>query len=150
MHTLSNLTNESRPAKKRKLLGRGPGCKHGKTCGRGHKGDGSRAGYKRRWGREGGQMRLHMKLPQRGFSNFEFRNKFATINLSMIDNCYSDGEVVNLDSLIEKGLVHARETQVKILGEGNITKKLSFEVQAITSGAREKLQKANLSFTLES
>jgi len=148
MRNLSQLKNASRPSKNRKRVGRGNGSGLGKTCGRGHKGDGSRSGYKRRLGYEGGQIRLHMKLPGRGFSNAQFRKEWEIVNLAAIDQNYSDGEVVNLETLIEKGIISGKHNRVKLLGEGEVTKKVTFEVQAVSKGAQEKLQKANLSYTL--
>ncbi len=150
MSNLSNLKNTHRPKKKRKTVGRGNGSGLGKTSGRGFKGAGSRSGYKRRLGYEGGQFRLFMKLPHRGFSNAAFRNEFESVNLYEVDNVFNDGEVVNLNTLKDKGLISRKCKQVKILGVGELTKKFSFEVQAVSSGAREKLQKANISFTLDS
>ncbi|NGX57561.1 MAG: 50S ribosomal protein L15 [Chlamydiae bacterium] len=148
MNDLSTLKN-TRPTKGRKRVGRGNGSGLGKTCGRGHKGDGSRAGYKRRLGYEGGQLRLHLKLPQRGFSNARFRTEYETVNLYQIDQSFEDGDTVNIESLCKKGLISGKNKKVKLLGEGKITKKVSFEMQSISSGAREKLQKAKLSFTLD-
>jgi len=149
MSTLTTLSNSHRPKQGSKRVGRGPGSGLGKTCGRGHKGYGSRAGYKRRLGYEGGQIRLHLKLPGRGFSNARFRKEWETANLGAIEQAYEDGETVNLASLIEKGIISGKYNRVKLLGEGEITKKVSFEVQAISAGAQEKLQKAKLSFTLD-
>lgn len=149
MITLSSLKNTTRPHKRAKLLGRGPGSGKGKTCGRGHKGAGSRAGYKRRWGYEGGQMRLHMKLPERGFSNVRFRKELETVNLFQIQSVFSDGEKVNIETLRQHGLISGRVIGVKILGEGNLSKKVSIEADMISAGAREKLQQAKISVTLK-
>jgi large subunit ribosomal protein L15 len=150
MSNLSTLQNSHRPKKKRKNVGRGNGCGFGKTCGRGYKGAGSRSGYKRRLGYEGGQFRLFMKLPHRGFSNAQFRTTYEIVNLYEIENAFSDGDVVNLETLKAKGLLSSRCRLAKVLSEGELTKKVKIEVQAISAGAREKLQKANISFTLES
>lgn len=90
-----------------------------------------------------------MKLPSRGFSNAPFRDSYETVNLFEIEKAYGDDEVVNLDTLKKKGLVPKNCRKVKILGEGNISKKVTFEVQAISAGAREKLQKGNISYTLD-
>ena len=79
--TLNSLKNSSRKKKPYKRCGRGPGSKIGKTCGRGEKGAGARAGYKRRLGYEGGQMRMHMKMPERGFNNIRFNKKPETVNI---------------------------------------------------------------------
>jgi len=85
MISLSQLSNTSRPKQKCRRVGRGPGSGLGKTCGRGEKGAGARAGYKRRLGYEGGQFRTFMKIPQRGFNNARFRKAYDTINLGQID-----------------------------------------------------------------
>lgn len=97
--TLNSLSNPTRPFKKCKRLGRGLGSKLGKTCGRGEKGAGARAGYKRRWGYEGGQMRMFMKLPARGFNNERFRVPVEAVNLFHIEKFYSEGEVMSLKNL---------------------------------------------------
>src|ERR1700704_6474605 len=105
MISLSSLTNTSRPYKRRRRVGRGPGCGLGKTCGRGEKGAGSRSGYKRRYGYEGGQFRTFMKLPIRGFSNARFRRAYDTVNLGQIQNAFQDGEVVNVQTLADRGFL---------------------------------------------
>ncbi len=89
MTTLDNLQNTTRPYKRRKRVGRGIGSKLGKTCGRGEKGAGARAGYKRRLGKEGGNLPLFMKLPIRGFSNARFRRAYDAINLEQINEVFS-------------------------------------------------------------
>src|ERR1700722_4703610 len=99
MLTLDNLKNTTRPSKKRKLLGRGVGCKKGKTCGRGHKGSGARSGYKSRYGAIGGGVPLHKRLPTRGFSNAKFKRSFDVINLGEIESIYKEGETVSLETL---------------------------------------------------
>lgn len=142
MITLSTLHNTTRPYKTSKGCGRGPGSGKGKTCGRGHKGAKSRSGFRHRWRYEGGQMRLHMKLPTRGFSNARFRNSVAAVNITQIEQLYSDGEVVNMESLRKHGLIGRRAFCAKILGEGNLKKKLKFDVEKMSSGAREKLKKS--------
>lgn len=144
MKTLANLCNISRPKQKTKRLGRGPGSGLGKTCGRGHKGSGSRSGYKRRLGYEGGQFRTHMKLPIRGFSNAVFKKTFATINLGDIEKIYQDGEVVSAVTLHDKGFIGSPKEKVKVLGNGTLNKKVTFEVDAVSEGAKEKLRQANI------
>src|ERR1700722_19899594 len=116
MMTLNSLKNSSRSRRDIKRVGRGPGSKRGKTCGRGEKGAGARSGYKRRWGYEGGQMRLHMKLPKRGFSNVRFSRRFDSVNLMQIEALYKDGEIVNAETLYQHGLISSRAKGVKILG----------------------------------
>jgi len=142
MTTLNRLQDVTRQRKARKLLGRGPGSGKGKTCGRGQKGAGARSGYKRRWGYEGGQMRLFMKLPERGFSNVRFQKRLHIVNLTQIEKAFSDGEVVNLKNLRERGLVNGESNGVKILGNGELTKKVKIQVDAVSEGAKEKLKKA--------
>lgn len=139
MITLHTLKNTSRPVDNFKTVGRGPGSGKGKTCGRGHKGAKSRSGYRHRWRYEGGQMRLHMKLPTRGFTNARFRNCIAAVNIFQIDQFFSDGETVTLESLKERGLVHRRIEAVKILSEGELKKKLKFDIKQMSAGARSKL-----------
>lgn len=146
MMTLQNLKNPSRPAKARKRVGRGMGSKVGKTCGRGEKGAGSRSGYKRRFGKEGGQMPLFMKIPIRGFNNERFRVRYDTINLDQLEAFFKEGEVVNLESLRARGFVTRDSKGIKILGNGEITKKLKIHVQSISNGAREKLTQAKIHF----
>lgn len=138
MNLLSNLKNTHRSKKARKLLGRGIGSGKGKTCGRGHKGAGSRAGYKRRWGYEGGQMRLYMKLPARGFSNVRFAVPVEAVNLYQIEQSYENGETVNLESLKQKGLITNGCKRLKLLGDGEITKKIKIEVHLASGSAQEK------------
>lgn len=146
MITLSNLKNSSLKRKKRKRVGRGIGSGLGKTCGRGEKGAGARSGYKRRLGYEGGQMRLFMKLPVRGFSNERFRKALHTVNLADIEAHFEDGEKVTIETLAERGFVSGRTYGVKLLGNGNLTKQVIIEVDAISDGARLKLQHAKIEF----
>lgn len=148
MITLDNLKNTTRAYKQSKRVGRGPGCGKGKTCGRGQKGAGSRSGYKRRWGYEGGQMRLHMKSPKRGFSNARFRQELDTINLYQIEQVYQDGDVVNEDTLRANGLLSGQSYGIKLLGDGELTKKVTIEVNEISAPAREKLEQAKIKFTI--
>lgn len=148
MFKLNQLRNTTKERKARKRVGRGTGSGIGKTCGRGEKGAGARAGYTRRLGYEGGQFRTFMKLPIRGFSNFNFRHTFETINLGQIEALFEDGETVNYDSLKAKGFLNGPEKEVKILGNGTLTKKVKIEVHAISASARDKLQKAKIPLTL--
>lgn len=140
MISLHTLTNSTRPAKRRLRVGRGPGSGMGKTCNRGGKGASARSGYKTRLGYEGGQMRLHMKLPLRGFNNIRFNKKKDAINLGMINEYYQDGEVVNEETLREKGLISGRVYGIKILGNGTLTKKLRFEVDGFSESAQQQLK----------
>lgn len=147
MAIMHQLCNTTRPIQKRKRVGRGPGSKLGRTCGRGEKGAGSRSGYKRRWGYEGGQMRLHMKLPKRGFNYGRFRKDYDVINLGMINEFFADGEEVTPETLYMKGLIPSKGWGVKILGEGVLEKKVSIFAHAFSQSALEALQKAEISYT---
>lgn len=148
MITLSNLKNTHRPTKKRKRVGRGPGSGVGKTCGRGEKGAGARAGYKRRWTYEGGQFRLFAKLPIRGFNNTRFRKAYDVVNLGQLEAAFKDGETVNAQTLTERGFLSGATYGIKILAKGELRKKVKFEVSALSRSAQEKLQKHNIAVTI--
>lgn len=149
MSTLHTLKNTSRPAKTRKRVGRGIGSGLGKTSGRGEKGAGSRAGYKRRYGKEGGNMPLFMKLPIRGFSNVRFRREYDVINLEHLNDIFADGETVSIETLKARGIISGKTYGVKLLGSGELTKKLKIRVQALSESAREKLTRAKIDFEIE-
>ena len=134
----------------KKMLGRGQGSGHGTTSGKGNKGQKSRSGGKTYIGFEGGQMPLYRLLAHRGFSNYPFKKSFQIVNLSEIDKRFNDGETVDEVSLHDKGLIKGSKkggifkaaNPVKILGDGEITRKLIFKVNAISGTAREKIVKA--------
>ncbi len=132
---------------KRNRLGRGPGSGLGKTSGRGQKGAGARSGYKRRHTYEGGQFRLFQKLPTRGFSRARFRKALDSINLNQIDLIYKDGETVNLETLKARGLLSGPSYGVKLLAQGETTKKITIELSAYSKAAIEKLDKAGIKYT---
>ena len=117
--------------------GRGHGSGNGKTAGKGHKGQKARSGAPRP-GFEGGQMPLYRRLPKRGFTN---RNSFTIvgINLSALEG-FEDGAVVTVDSLIESGIVRNPKDGVKILGNGELTKKLTVKANAFSASAKEKIE----------
>lgn len=147
MINLANLINTHRPKRKVQRIGRGPGSHRGKTCGRGAKGDKSRSGYKRRRPQEGGQLPLFRKLPTRGFTNSRFQREVLSINLGLIDILYKDGETVNFESLRKKGLApRLVPGGIKILGEGELKKKVSIEAHRYSSSAKEKLEKNGISY----
>ncbi|MDB6080884.1 MAG: rplO [Chlamydiia bacterium] len=145
---LNSLTNTTRPYKRRRRVGRGIGSGLGKTCARGHKGAGSRSGWKKRERYEGGQIPLYRKLPIRGFSRARFQKKLDVINLGQIDLLFTEGEVVSTETLKAHGFLKGVTNGVKILSEGELTKKLRFEVEAISASAEEKLKKAGISYTI--
>ena len=126
--------------RKRKRVGRGTGSGHGKTCGRGHKGYGSRAGASRRLGFEGGQMPLFRRMAKVGFNNAQFATKVAIVNVSTLENAFNDGDTVTVDSLKQKGLISGRFDVVKILGKGDISKKLTVQAHRFSNSATEKIQ----------
>lgn len=144
MQTLDSLKDTCRSRKVPKRLGRGPGSKLGKTCGRGQKGMGARAGVKWRHGYEGGQFRLFMKLPIRGFNNANYKKQFTTVNLYQIEEIYNDGDVVNAETLKAFGFITDATLPVKLLGNGVLTKKVVIDVHSASNGAKEKLSQANI------
>ncbi len=151
MTNLSSLKNTHRPTKNVQRIGRGPGSGRGKTSGRGNKGDGSRSGYQRRFGHEGGQKPLYKKLPTRGFSNLRFARRYHAISLSVIERLYRDGEVVSIETLADKGIALDRKCAgLKILSNGDLTKKVSIEAAAYSAGALEKLQNQKIVHTVVS
>ncbi len=145
---LQSLKNTTRPYKRRKRVGRGMGSGLGKTCGRGHKGAGSRAGYKTRARYEGGQLPLYRKLPGRGFSNARFQKKLDAINLGEINELFADGDLVNLESLKKAGYVKTASHGIKVLSEGELTKKVRIEANAMSKKAEEKLKSAQIQYTI--
>lgn len=148
MFTLESLKNTTRPRKNVKRVGRGLGSGLGKTCGRGEKGAGSRSGYKRRHTYEGGQFRMFMKMPIRGFNNARFRVEYEAVNLSQINKMFEDGDIVNTATLMERGFIKGRNVLVKVLGNGELTKKVKIEADAFSKSAEEKLNKAKIVFRL--
>lgn len=136
--------HELRPAegskKKRKRVGRGRGSGHGKTCGRGTKGQKSRSGGKVPAWFEGGQMPLQRRLPKRGFKN-KFRKIYSIVNVERL-NVFEDGDVVDVAALVRKGLVKNVKDGVKVLGEGELSKKLTVRVHKVSKTAEEKIKAA--------
>jgi large subunit ribosomal protein L15 len=126
--------------KARKRIGRGPGSGTGKTAGKGHKGQKSRSGYSRRYGFEGGQMPLVRRIPKRGFTNI-FRVEFQVVNLRDLERVFSDGDTVSVETLVEKGLVRAKRP-VKVLGDGELKKKLTVQVDKFSASAKAGIEKA--------
>lgn len=149
MIALNKLKDTKRSPKKIQRVGRGPGSSRGKTCGRGTKGDKARSGYKRRYGQEGGQLPLFRKMPNRGFSNARFRTEPFSINLDRIEELFEDGEKVNFESLVQKGFPKRRLKQgLKILGVGELSKKVVIEATSISKNALKKLEAKNVEFKL--
>ena len=128
--------------KKRKRIGRGPGSGHGKTAGRGHKGYGSRAGSSRRRGFAGGQMPLQRIIAKRGFNNNQFAAKVLEINVGTLEAKFADGDTVSAETLKEKGIAKGQFDVIKILGNGELTKKLTVQIARLSQGAEAKIQQA--------
>ena len=126
--------------KKKKVLGRGPGTGHGCTAGRGTKGQKSRSGGNVRLGFEGGQMPLYRQIARRGFSNFPFKKEFSIVNVDDL-NRFTDETRITKEFLLKNGLIKKKKQPVKILGQGTLKKKLTVEVDKISSAAREKIMK---------
>lgn len=141
MFSLSQLKNTSRPDKKVQRIGRGIGSRRGGHAGRGGKGDSHRQGYRKRFGYEGGQVPLYRKLPVRGFTRGKFVKPTAAISLATIDAYFKDGETVNAQTLREKGLIPRRVPGgIKILSNGELTKKVKIEAHHFSAAAKQKLE----------
>ena len=119
--------------------GRGPGSGNGKTAGKGHKGQNARSGGGVRPGFEGGQLPLYRKLPKRGFNNYRFGKKYATVNVQSL-NIFNVGDVVDSAALLASGIIGKALDGVKILGEGEITKKLTVKAAVFSANAKEKIE----------
>jgi large subunit ribosomal protein L15 len=139
---LHDLKPNRGAVKRRKRIGCGESSGHGKTSCKGHKGQKARAGSGIRPGFEGGQMPLFRRLPKKGFSNAAFKTVFEIVNLSSLEKAFDDGAIVSEATLREKGLVNRTCDGVKILGNGDITRKLTVQVDKVSSAAREKIEKA--------
>jgi len=137
---LHELTRVPGATKEGKRKGRGVGTGNGKTGGRGHKGQNARSGGGVRPGFEGGQMPLHRRLPKRGFVNI-FAKEYAIVNLSALD-AFEDGAVIDAAILLEKGLISKMLSGLKVLGNGDISKKVTVKVSKISKSAKEKIEKA--------
>ncbi|MCX7032194.1 MAG: 50S ribosomal protein L15, partial [Spirochaetes bacterium] len=124
--------------KTKKILGRGLGSGHGKTAGKGTKGQKARAGGGVRLGFEGGQMPLFRRIARRGFSNEPFKIVYQVVNVGDL-NRFSDGDTVTAESLRERGLARRRGVPVKVLGDGELTRKLVVDVAKVSAAARAKI-----------
>jgi len=128
--------------KKRKRIGRGSGSGHGKTSGRGHKGYLSRSGSSRRVGYEGGQMPLARRIAKRGFNNKAFADRIAIVNLATLESAFEDGADVTPESLAEKRIIKGRWDQLKILANGELTKRLTVRAHRFSAAAEQKITAA--------
>lgn len=137
---LSNLKPNEGAVSERSRVGRGHASGNGKTAGRGHKGQKARSGGSTRLGFEGGQMPLYRRIPKRGFKNYNYKEIFG-INVSKLD-VFENGTEVTVETLIEAGIVKNPRDGVKILGDGELTKKLTVKVNAFSKSAEEKITAA--------
>ena len=126
----------------RKRVGRGPGSGTGKTAGRGHKGQNSRPSAGGRMLNEGGQMPTFRRIPKRGFSNAKFRTLFTTVNVSKLEERFEVGAHVTPQALLEVGLIRNLRFPIKILGDGELKKKLTVDAAKYTGTAKDKIEKA--------
>ena len=137
LHELSPAAGSVTPAWRK---GRGTGSGNGKTAGKGHKGQNARSGGGVRPGFEGGQIPLYRKLPKRGFHN-KFAKNYAIVNVSAL-NVFEDGATVNLAALMEKGIIRNAYDGLKVLGNGEIAKKLTVEASVFSATAKENIEAA--------
>ena len=137
-----NELSASPEAKKRKRVGRGPGSGMGKTSTRGEKGQKARSGASISAWFQGGQTPLYRRIPKRGFNNARFETKYATINVSDLDKFFNDGDVVTPEALKEKGIVKKQLDGVKVLGNGELSKKLTVKATRFSQVAITKIESA--------
>ena len=134
--------NASPEAKVRKRVGRGPGSGLGKTSGRGENGQKSRSGASIPAWFQGGQTPLYRRVPKRGFNNARFRTEYATINLSDLNKYFNDGDEVTPEVLKEKGIIKQQLCGVKVIGNGELEKKLTIKANRFSSSAVTKIESA--------
>jgi len=134
-HEITSVAGKHKP---RRRVGRGTGTGHGKTCGRGHKGGGSRAGSTSVTLHEGGQMPLFRRLPKRGFSNYKFAIRCEIVNVSQLER-FQDGADVGIEQLSTAGLIGSAKSKIKILGKGDLTKKLRVTAHKFSKTAEQKI-----------
>ena len=137
--------NELRPAegstRESFRVGGGPGSGNGKTAGKGHKGQNARSGGGVRPGFEGGQLPLYRKLPKRGFNN-KFATVYAIVNVETLNKYFQDGDVVTLEALLAKKIIRKAFDGLKVLGDGELTKKLTVQATVFSAAAKEKITAA--------
>jgi large subunit ribosomal protein L15 len=139
---LHNLKNVKGAVHRKKRVGCGEGSGHGKTSGKGGKGQTARSGGSIRPGFEGGQMPLYRKLPHRGFNNYEFRTSYAVVNVGDLARLEANVTEVNVEVLVKAGLVRPGVPMLKVLGDGEISRALKVTAQKFTGSAKAKLEKA--------
>ena len=147
---LNQIADNAGARKRRMRVGRGIGSGKGKTAGRGTKGAGSRSGWNGsiRASREGGQTPFFRRIAKRGFSNVNFRTEYAVVNLRTLETLFKNGDTVTPEALVKTGLIANTSAPLKVLGEGDLTKKLSVTAAAFSKSAKEKIEKAGGSVTV--
>ena len=138
---LSIVTQKGTKLRDKRRVGRGPGSGNGKTSGRGHKGLGQRSGSSRRPGYEGGQMPLYRRVPKRGFTNARFRTEYTIVNVGLLA-AFADGDTVDLEAILAKGLASKNTDLLKVLGNGDLGAKLTVRAQKFSKSAAEKIRSA--------
>lgn len=140
---ITGITSKAGADKRRKRVGRGKGSGLGKTCGRGTKGAGARTGTPGTYGlKEGGQTPLFKRLPKRGFSNFRFRKTYQIINVGDLEKAFDAGAAVDAKALADAGLIRNAKDPLKVLGDGQLTKRFVVQANKITKQAEEKIKAA--------
>ena len=134
-HEITSITGKH---KRRRRVGRGTGSGRGKTCGRGHKGAGSRAGSTSVSLYEGGQMPLFRRIPKRGFNNYKFAKRCEIVNVCQLER-FEDGASVGVEQMSGAGLIDSIKSKVKILGKGDLTKKLQVTAHKFSKNAEQKI-----------
>ncbi len=136
LNDLSAVPGSTRESKR---IGRGHGSGQGKTAGKGQKGQKARSGHGMRPGFEGGQMPLQRRMPKRGFNNI-FAKEIVTVNVGTLEKKFEDGATVDAEALIKAGVIKSAKDGVKILSNGNLTKKLNVQAAAFSATAKEKIE----------
>ena len=137
-----NTLPKTAELKSRKRVGRGPGSGMGKTSGTGENGQKSRSGVSIKPWFQGGQSPIYRRVPKRGFNNAQFTTRYAIINLSDLNKFFNDGDVVSEEILKERGIIKKRLSGIKVLGNGNLEKKLTIKANRFTSAAVSKIEDA--------
>jgi large subunit ribosomal protein L15 len=144
---IHEITEQVGPHRRRKRIGRGRATGHGKTSGRGTKGATSRSGWSFRASYEGGQKPFYQRIPKRGFSNAQFADEYHVVNLKALEARCENGSEVTVASLAKMGLVRNTQLPLKVLGEGELTKKLHIKAAKFSAAARTKIEGAGGSIT---
>lgn len=126
---------------KRKRVGRGPGSGNGKTAARGHNGQRSRSGDNPRIGFEGGQMPIFRRMPKRGFTNARFKKHYTLVNIDALES-FADGDTVDLTAVLENGLARRTGDMLKVLGQGEMGRKLTVKAHKFSASAKAKIEAA--------